>query len=84
MALLELVDWLFVSLQGASARRNWLLGPVSSSAPLLPGGPFEVPPNWLAGTLPPSSSGSAVDDAPLPDALALVWLSARIPSISTA
>lgn len=70
--------WLLLAVQGMRASRNWLLGPVSSKAlPLLPG-PFCVPPNWLAGGLPPSSSGSAVEEVPLPEALALVWLSARM------
>ena len=78
------VVWLSETLllfdHGVMARRNWLAGApwvaVSKNAPLV----FPpLPPNWLAGgLLPPSSRGSAVDEALPGPAFALVWLMARM------
>lgn len=84
LALFWPADSLFESPQGSSASRNWLLGPVSRRFPVFCPGPFSVPPNWLAGGVPPISSGSAVDDVPLPEAEACVWLIATTPATCAA
>jgi len=80
LAVLPLGDCVVDVVQGAMASRNWLLPPggMSINDPLEALPLLLVPPNTLAGGLPPSSSGSAVAELPLPDALAFVWLSARM------
>ena len=80
------VVWLFDTVlesdQGVIARRNWLAGAegeVSNSEPFFEPAPLWVPPNWSDGGLaPPSSRGSAVDEALPGPAVALVWLMARM------